>query len=216
MLTVLLNNNDTTSSLELVEKITQTITSDEFMLDRQSSDTYNTLKFHFLSYYKTLIEYTVTNLKFIEKYEYSGLTEEQKNEIVLKIHRISQIHSQLVTLKKHLSFKDINVLTVLKNSKMFLNNFLKYEMPWLDKAFEDYREQGNLKLNLNLFLIHCPSFIKIPVVIILELVQKSVFFLQEYCLTNTSNAAVVKQTPQYMRCAEAFSFRIKRNYKLIC
>jgi hypothetical protein len=85
----------------------------------------------------------VNNFKFLEKFgSYRDAREEQRNEIMLKIHRLVDLHGQLVIIKKHQCFKDINILTVLKNSKLFLNNFIKYVMPWLDKAFEDYREQG--------------------------------------------------------------------------
>lgn len=189
MLNILLANQDENQSLDLVEKMTTTICSQEFMEDRQSCEnTFNTLKLHFLSYYKTFLEYTVTGLKFIEKHKYHACNEATRNELMSKMERLVTIHSSLVMLKKHVAFKEINILSVLKCSRLFLTSFLKYEMPWLDKAFDDYREQ---------------------VVLILEHVQKSVFFLQEICLTNTQ-FAVVKQTPVYMRCAEAFSFRIKQ------
>jgi hypothetical protein len=194
ILQIMLQNNDETHSMDLVEKLCHTVASEDFILDRQSCDTFNTLKLHFISYYKTLLEFTVDHLRFIERYDYNRIDSDEnlKKEVLKTIKRMTEMHSSLVMLKKHSkSFKEINILTVLKCSKLFLNMFMKLHMPWLDKAFDDYKEH---------------------VVKILEQVQKSVVYLQEYCLTNTQNAAVVKQTPLYVRCVEAFSFRIKQMF----
>jgi len=188
ILNVLIKNDE--NSLEIVERLVEIIASESFMQDRDNCEEFNTLKSHFNSYYKTLIEYTVNNLKFVEKYDFDIIHSNRKelNELVLKIKRMVTLHCSLVNLKQSAAFKEINILSVLKNSKLFLNNFLKYIMPWLDQAFEYHKED---------------------VVAILQELQKTVHYLQEICMTN-NNFSVSKQTPVYMRCVESFLLRVKQ------
>ncbi len=188
ILNVLIKNDE--NSLEIVERLVEIIVSENFMEDRDNCEEFNTLKSHFNSYFKTLIEYTVTNLKFVEKYDFDIIhsNRNELNELVLKIKRMVILHCSLVNLKKSAAFKEINILSVLKNSKLFLNNFLKYIMPWLDQAFEYHKED---------------------VVAILQELQKTVHYLQEICMTN-NNFSVSKQTPVYMRGVESFLLRVKQ------
>ena len=57
--------------------------------------------------------------------------------VLTKIKRIFDMHTSIIEMKKYIAFKDINILTEIKYSKMFLNNFLKFAMPSLDKAFDE-------------------------------------------------------------------------------
>ncbi len=80
------------------------------------------------------------------------------------------------------------MLTVLKNSRLFIAAFQKFAMPALDKAFERHKEK-------------C--------VVVFAQLQKSIQFLQGVCLTH-AQTAVAKQTPAFMRSVEAFQLRVKQ------
>lgn len=188
MLNCMFKNNE--DSLALVETLVKIITSQEFMEDRQNCGKFNTLKHHFLSYYKVLLEYTVSELKFTDSLKFTDI-ETNKDlivEVFSKIRTIVQMHSGLVNMKKNLNFKEINILTVIKNSRLFINNFLKYSMPWLDQAFESMKQE---------------------VVYVLQEIQKPIHFIQEQCLTK-DQSAIAKQAPIYMRGVEGLMLRIRQ------
>ncbi|CAF0743300.1 unnamed protein product [Brachionus calyciflorus] len=166
-------------SLKVVDDIVKVISSEDFMLDRQNCDKFSTLKNHFLAYYKVCIEYTVNELKFC-----SGDT----LEMFSKIRCLAQMHSELVLMKKSVAFKDINILTVIKNSKLFITNFSKYSMPCLDKAFDNSKQE---------------------VVALLQMIQKSVHFIQEILVTK-DQSAIAKQAPLYNRTIEALMVRVQQ------
>lgn len=187
LLGILLKNSE--KSLDLVEHLLKQIMDDKFVDDRRNADVSNTLKLHFLSFYKVLIEFTANVVKSFDKNELARVSSDPSllNESLERIKRIVHAHCELVKLKKHSTFKDVNYLTVIKNSKLFLNNFLKYGMPYLDQAFEQNKND---------------------VVEILMQLQDSFSFLKEVCLKK-SYSALSKQTPVYMRCLEAFALRVK-------
>jgi hypothetical protein len=132
-------------SLTLVESICQIINSDDFAEDRHACGKYSTLRTHFGCYYKCLLEYGIERLKSVERYDSTSM---ERNELIEKImsdiRRLIGMHCDLIKLKKKnagISFTDINVLIMIKNSRLFLNNFLKYCMPWLDQAFDTHKRQ---------------------------------------------------------------------------
>ena len=148
---------------------------------------------------KVLIEYTVSAIRLLDDEKTSGgagggkqfrLIDEELVDVVAKIRRLVSMHCALVELKRRsaAAFKDINILTVLKNSKLFVTNFLKHAMSWLDHAFSSH---------------------KADVVGILHELQRAVLYLQSVCLTQ-KNAALSKQTPVYVRAVETFSLRVKQ------
>ena len=178
--------------IEKVNDFAKIITGDAYREDRQSCSDFETLKTNFGSYFKVLLEYTVNNLNFdiLKNYDLkkNGLDDSILVELVHKINDLVNVHCNLIYLKKHVTFKEINILTLLKNSRLFINNFLKYTMPVLDKAFDGYKAE---------------------VVNILQNVQKSVHFLQELCLAK-DQSSISKQMPVYIRTIEAFSLRVKQ------
>ena len=183
------NSEDPVSAINDLKTI---MVSDEFRMDRQLCDDYETLKTNFSAYFKVLLEYTVNNLNFeiLKNYDLKrdGLDEAILVVLVQKINALVEVHCSLIYLKKHVSFKDINILTLLKNSRLFINNFLKFTMPVLDKAFDSHRNE---------------------VVILLQKLQDCVHFLQEICLAK-DQFSISKQMPVYLRCIEAFALRVKQ------
>ncbi|RMZ93218.1 Fanconi anemia group D2, partial [Brachionus plicatilis] len=176
-LNYLISNSE--NSLSVVEDLVKVICNDDFMLDRQNCDKYSTLKSHFLSYYRTCLEFTVNELKVC-----SGDT----LEVFSKIRSLTHMHCELVLLKKSVAFKDINMLTVIKNSKIFVTNFTKYSMPCLDKAFDGSKQE---------------------IVVLLQKIQKCVHFIQEILVTK-DQAAIAKQAPIYNRVIEALMVRVQQ------
>lgn len=173
---LILNSDD---SLSVVEDLVKIICDEEFMLDRQNCDKYSTLKNHFLPYYKACLEFTVNELKFC-----CGDT----MQVFSKISSLTKMHCDLILLKKSIAFKDINMLTVIKNSKNFLTNFTKYSMPYLDKAFDGSKQD---------------------IVVLLQTIQKCVHYIQEI-LVIKDQAAVSKQAPIYNRTIEALMVRVQQ------
>ena len=78
----------------------------------------------------------------------------------------------------------------MKNAKLFILNFQKFIMPWLDHFFE----------NENL---------KEEVMSLLQQVQKAVSYLQEL-FTNTYNSSISKQIPAYKRTIGQFLIRLRQ------
>lgn len=144
--------------------------------NKNESDASTLLKLHFGCFFKCLIEFTVESLKWTESLE--------------QISRLVSIHSSLVLLKpkSNNTLKEINILTVLKNSKLFLNQFLKTTMLKLDKLFDTDRAL---------------------VVQVLDELQTSVHYLKEVCQSK-ANTSLTRQTPVYMRSVEAFAVRVKQ------
>lgn len=167
------------NSNEFVEDLVKIICNEDFMLDRQNCDKYLTIKNHFLAYYKTCLEFTVNELKFC-----SG----DAQEVLNKIRSLTKMHCELILLKKSVAFKDINMLTVIKNSKIFITNFTKYSMPWLDKAFDSSKQD---------------------IVVLMQTIQKCVHFIQEILVTK-DQAAIAKQAPIYNRAIEALMVRVQQ------
>jgi hypothetical protein len=190
MLNTLLSSNEFDKSLKVAVSLCEIINGEEYMENRQNCSDINTLKNHFLQYFKVLIEYSVNNLKFVSKYDLKRLSADVDllKEIVEKIKLLTKMNCDLINLKKNVSYKEINMLTLLKNSKLFINNFLKYTMPWLDQAFE---------------------YMKEDVVNLLQELQTTIQYLQKVCQTS-QNTAIAKQTPVYMRLVETFSLRVRQ------
>ncbi len=98
------------------------------MICRESCGEYKTLRVHFLQYFRKLLEYTVDHLKFFYMYDIKTLGNERdtQKKVIEKLKVLVKIHCGLIELKKSKAFKDINILTLIKNSKLFINNFIKY------------------------------------------------------------------------------------------
>jgi hypothetical protein len=187
ILNILFNNDE--NSLDIVESITNIINSDSFYDDRQSCGDFKTITEHFKTYYKALLEYSVKNIKFTQKeVNFAKMSNNEKIKTVNKIMRIVSIHCFLINMKQKKTFKEINILTVLKNCRLFVNNFLRYAMVFLDKAFDMCKEE-------------C--------VAIFHQLQQSIHFLQEICSTS-NQYAIVKQTPVFLRSVEAYFLRVRQ------
>lgn len=176
-LNYLILNSD--ENLSVVEDLVKVICDEEFMLDRQNCGKYSTLKSHFLPYYKACLEFTVNELKFC-----SGDT----MQVFSRISSLTKMHCDLILLKKSVAFRDINMLTVIKNSKIFLTNFTKYSMPFLDKAFDCSKQE---------------------IIILMQTIQKCVHYIQEILVVK-DQAAIAKQAPIYNRTIEALMVRVQQ------
>lgn len=105
------------------------------------------------------------------------------------IERIVKVHSILVLLKKASGnkLKEINVLTLLKNSRIFLTRFMRIN-----------KEVLNLKFETN----------SARVLRILDQLHGSVNYLRDICQSRIS-VSVTRQSPVYVRCVEAFVLSVK-------
>lgn len=133
------------------------------------------MKCHFGSFFKFLLEYTVESVKRVADLDI--------------IERLSAAHSTLILLKRasRNQLKEINVLTLLKNSRIFLTRFQRINKEVLNTRFEQ-NSTRILKL--------------------LDRIHDSVNYLKEVCASRP-NASVARQSPVYMRCVEAFVLSVK-------
>jgi len=187
LLKILLKNSK--NSFKIVESLTCVITSDDFMECRDNCANYPTLKMAFPAYFRALLEETVNRLKSLDliNAKNAEVNLAKLPEMSDSIRRAVKVHCALITLNRHRCFRDINLMSVFKNSKLFLEVFMRNSMPWIDQAFEQSKE---------------------VVIEMLQQLQKGAIYLQDICMSK-SNAALEKTTPAFMKTVETFSLRVK-------
>ena len=109
----------------------------------------------------------------------------EKENIFDQIKSIVKVYTQLVDLSKNRSFKEINLMNVFKNTKIFFEMFIKFGMPWFDQVFELSKNE-------------CIDNIKI--------LQNTLLYLQDM---SYKKAHLSKQIPQLMKLIESFQLRVK-------
>lgn len=179
------------NSLDLVENFARIITGDEFLSCRDNYENFPTLRLCFSSYFKCLLEDTVSKVKCMAPINTKNpqLNIDRLPDSIDTIKRVTQIHCSLITISKGMRklVKDVNALTLAKNGKLFIELFTRISMPWLDQAFDQSKDS---------------------IIETLRLVQDSSIYLQDM-ISSKGQLALTKQIPGLVKTVHSFSLRVK-------
>lgn len=106
-----------------------------------------------------------------------------------RVERIVAAHSTLILLKRASGdrLREINTLTLLKNSRLFLTRFQRINKEILNLVFDKSPPR---------------------IVALLDRLHATINYLKEACVSR-KNASVARQSPVYLRCVEAFMLSVK-------
>ena len=137
-------------SVNFCELVIGIVTNEAFLESRDNNAGNPSLKHTFISFYKFLHEYYIKSVKLLPSIKDAV----GKENIFDQIKSIIKVYTQLVDLSKNRSFKEINLMNVFKNTKIFFEMFIKFGMPWFDQVFELSKNEciNNIKILQNTLL----------------------------------------------------------------